>query len=142
MQATEVTAAKGVMMVHHTQTAEITYVVHNAATDVRTVVIEQPIRRALNWTTPRQRQQGPQAGGDHSDPLYRFRVTAAAVRPERLHVRNTTKSTASYQLTNFNDNQLTFILNQTGNNAAISRRWNRFWMRGGMLRICRRPWTR
>src|ERR1035438_2652882 len=35
-QATELTASKGVMVLHHTQTAEVTYVVHNAATDSRT----------------------------------------------------------------------------------------------------------
>ena len=118
MQATEVTAAKGVMMVHHTQTAEITYVVHNAATDGRTVVIEHPIRQGYVLDN---------GGSDNKDPkpeettptVYRFRVVAAAGETARLHVREHHKSTASYQLTNFNDNQLTFILNQTGNNAAI-----------------------
>ncbi len=42
---TSVTASKGVLIVHHSQTNEITYVVHNAAPDSRTVVIEHPIHR-------------------------------------------------------------------------------------------------
>jgi chaperonin cofactor prefoldin len=117
MHATEVTASKGVMMVHHTQTAEITYVVHNAATDGRTVVIEHPIRQGFVLDN----------GSDNKDPkpdettptLYRFRVTAAAGETARLHVGEHHKSTASYQLTNFNDNQLTFILNQTNNSEKI-----------------------
>jgi Carboxypeptidase regulatory-like domain len=117
MHATEVTASKGVMMVHHTQTAEITYVVHNAATDGRTVVIEHPIRQGFVLDN----------GSDNKDPkpdettptVYRFRVTAAAGETARLHVGEHHKSTASYQLTNFNDNQLTFILNQTNNSEKI-----------------------
>ena len=119
MQATEVTAAKGVMMVHHTQTAEITYVVHNAATDVRTVVIEHPIRQGFELDNASDKDSKDPKPEETTPTLYRFRVTAAAGATERLHVREHHKSTASYQLTNFNDNQLTFILNQTGNNAAI-----------------------
>ncbi|MGD0888052.1 MAG: DUF4139 domain-containing protein [Acidobacteriaceae bacterium] len=119
MQATEVTAAKGVMMVHHTQTAEITYVVHNAATDGRTVVIEHPIRQGFELDNASDKDSKDPKPEETTPTLYRFRVTAAAGATARLHVREHHKSTASYQLTNFNDNQLTFILNQTGNNAAI-----------------------
>jgi hypothetical protein len=117
-QATAVTAAKGVMILHHTQTAEITYVVHNAATDGRTVVIEHPIRQGFVLDN---------GGSDNKDPkpeettptVYRFRVTAAAGETARLHVSEHHKSTVTYRLTNFDDNQLTFILNQTGNNEKI-----------------------
>ncbi len=118
MQATSVTAAKGVMVLHHTQTAEITYVVHNAATDGRTVVIEHPIRQGFVLDN---------GGSDNKDPkpeettptLYRFRVTAAAGETARLRVSEHHKSTVTYRLTNFDDNQLTFILNQTNNSEKI-----------------------
>jgi hypothetical protein len=118
-QATAVTAAKGVMVLHHTQTAEITYVVHNAATDGRTVVIEHPIRQGFELDNASDKDSKDPKPDETTPTLYRFRVTAAAGETARLHVREHHKSTASYQLTNFNDNQLTFILNQTGNNAAI-----------------------
>jgi hypothetical protein len=111
-QATSITAAKGVMVLHHTQIAEITYVVHNAATDGRTVVIEHPIRP--NYTLdsdPRPQETTP--------TLYRYRVATAPGETVRLHVGERHQSIVSYQLTNFNDNQLTYILNQTGNSAAI-----------------------
>ena len=119
LRADAVTVAKGVMMLNHRQTAEITYVVHNAATDGRTVVIEHPIRQGFTLDNGN--------GSDNKDPkpeettpaVYRFRVTAAAGETARLHVSEHHESVVSYQLTNFNDNQLTFILNQTGNNAAI-----------------------
>jgi hypothetical protein len=119
LRADAVTVAKGVMMLNHRQTAEITYVVHNAATDGRTVVIEHPIRQGFTLDNGN--------GSDNKDPkpeettpaVYRFRVMAAAGQTVRLHVSEHHESVVSYQLTNFNDNQLTFILNQTGNNAAI-----------------------
>jgi hypothetical protein len=119
MQATAVTAAKGVMILHHTQTAEITYVVHNAATDGRTVVIEHPIRQGFELDNASDKDSKDPKPEETTPTVYRFRVTAAAGETARLHVGEHHKSTASYQLTNFNDNQLTFILNQTNNSEKI-----------------------
>jgi hypothetical protein len=111
-QATAITAAKGVMVLHHTQIAEITYVVHNAATDGRTVVIEHPIRpNYVLDSDPKPQETTP--------TLYRYRVVTAPGETVRLHVGERHQSVVTYQLTNFNDNQLTYILNQTGNSAAI-----------------------
>jgi hypothetical protein len=110
--ATLLTAAKGILTLHNTQTAEITYVVHNAATDNRTVVIEHPIRQ--NYTLdsdPKPEETTP--------TLYRYRVAAAPGETVRLHVGERHQGAIAYQLANFNDNQLTFILNQTNNSAAI-----------------------
>jgi hypothetical protein len=118
-QATELSAAKGVMVLHHTQIAEVTYVVHNAATDGRTVIIEHPIRQSFvldNGTADNAKDPKP----DETTPtLYRFRVAAAPGQTVRLHVGEHHRSTVTYQLTSFNDNQLTLILNQTNNNPAI-----------------------
>ncbi len=100
------------MILHHTQIAEITYVVHNAATDRRTVVIEHPIRQNYVLDSdPKPEETTP--------TLYRYRVIAAPGETVRLHVGEHHKSVVTYQLTNFNDNQLTFILNQTNNSPAI-----------------------
>jgi hypothetical protein len=112
MQATALTAAKGVLMLHHNQIAEITYVVHNAATDPRTVIIEHPIRQGYKLDSdPKPEETTP--------TLYRFRAIAAPGETVRLHVGERHQSVISYQLTNFNDSQLTFILNQTNNSPAI-----------------------
>ena len=111
-QATALTAAKGVMVLHHTQIAEITYVVHNAAADSRTVIIEHPIRQNYVLDSdPKPEETTP--------TLYRYRVITAPGETVRLHVGERHKSVVTYQLTNFNDSQLTFILNQTNNSAAI-----------------------
>lgn len=111
-QATALTVAKGVMVLHHTQIAEITYVVHNAATDGRTVVIEHPIRpNYVLDSTPKPDETTP--------TVYRYRVITAPGETVRLRVGERHQSNVTYQLTNFNDNQFTYILNQTGNSTAI-----------------------
>jgi hypothetical protein len=111
-RVTTVTAAKGVLILRNKQTTEITYVVHNAATDSRTVVIEHPIRQSYVLDSdPKPVETTP--------TLYRYRVITGPGETVRLHVGETHPGAATYQLTNFNDNVLTLILNQTNNSAAI-----------------------
>ena len=77
MKAIELTAAKGVIMLRQNQTAEITYVVHNAATDSRTVVVEHPVRQGYTLDSdPKPEETTP--------TLYRFRVAAAPGETVRL----------------------------------------------------------
>jgi len=110
--ATSITAAKGVMQLHHTQTAEVTYVVHNAAADPRTVVVEHPIHQGYALAKDSKPDET-------TATLYRYRIAAAPGETVRLHVSESRRTADTYQLTNFNDNQLTYILNQTNNDAAI-----------------------
>jgi hypothetical protein len=111
-RVTTVTASKGVLILSNKQTAEITYVVHNAATDSRTVVIEHPSRQSYVLDSdPKPVETTP--------TLYRFRVITGPGETVRLHVGETHPGSTVYQLTNFNDNVLTLILNQTNNSAAI-----------------------
>ena len=119
LRADAVSVAKGVMVLHHTQTAEITYVVHNAATDGRTVVIEHPIRQGFTLDNGNASDNKDPKPEETTPTLYRFRVTAAAGETARLRVSEHHKSTVTYRLTNFDDNQLTFILNQTNNSEKI-----------------------
>jgi len=117
-QSTSVTASKGVLMLHSTQTAEITYVVHNAATEGRTVVIEHPIRQGFELDNGSAANKDPKPE-ETTPTAYRFRVMTAAGETARLHVGEHHQNSLTYQLTNINDNLLTYILNQTGNSAAI-----------------------
>jgi chromosome segregation ATPase len=111
-QATSVTATKGVMELHHTQIMEITYVVHNAAADPRTVVIEHPIHQTYVLDSdPKPYETTP--------ALYRYRVLTAPGETVRLHVGERHKSVVTYRLTSFDDNQLTYILNQANDSARI-----------------------
>jgi hypothetical protein len=117
--ATELTAAKGVMVLHHTQIAEVTYVVHNAAAETRTVIVEHPIHPNFVLDNAAG-QNGQDPKPEETTPtLYRYRVVTRPGETVRLHVGERHKSVVTYQLTSFNDNQLTFILNQTNNSPAI-----------------------
>jgi hypothetical protein len=109
---TSITAAKGVMQLHRTQIAEVTYVVHNAAADARTVVVEHPIHQGYALAQDSKPDET-------TATLYRYRVAAAPGQTVRLHVSESRRTADTYQLTNFNDSQLTYILNQTNNDAAI-----------------------
>jgi hypothetical protein len=111
-QATSLTAAKGVMVLHHTQIAEVTYVVHNAAAEARTLILEHPIRQNFVLDSELKPEET-------TPTLYRYRVVTKPGETVRLHVGERRRTSVTYQLTNFNDNQLTFLLNQTNNNVAI-----------------------
>jgi len=117
-QATSVTASKGVLVIRRTQTAEITYVVHNAASDGRTVVIEHPIRQGYTLDNGSGTNKDPKPE-ETTPTVYRFRVNAAAGETARLHVGERHQSPVTFNLTNFSDNQLTIMLNQANNSAAI-----------------------
>jgi hypothetical protein len=113
-----VTAAKGVLKLQNAEAHEITYVVHNAAADTRTVVLEQPFVRGfvLDSTLPGNTDQKP----DETTPtVYRFRLTVAPGDTVRLHTGAKRRGTTTYQLTRSDDNQLTYILKQTNDNPAL-----------------------
>ena len=109
--ATSITAARGVLVLHSSDFAEITYVVHNAATDSRTVIVEHPVRNGYTLDSdPKPEETTP--------GVYRFRVAAAPSETVRLHVGERHEGATVYQLTNFSDSQLTYILNQSGSSSA------------------------
>jgi len=109
----EITAAKGVIVLKSKQSEEITYVVHNAGLDPRTVLIEHPVQE--NYTldpslTPAEK----------TADVYRFRVAAAPDATARLHVTETYPGEARFELTESDEDQITLILKETGQNAAVA----------------------
>ena len=118
-QPTAVTASKGVLVVHHTQIAEITYVVHNAAPEARTVIVEHPIRGDFVLDNADGKPGQDPKPTETTPTLYRYRVVAKAGETVRLHVGERHKSVVTYRLTNSNDSQFTLILNQANNSPAL-----------------------
>ena len=51
--------------------------------------------------------------------VYRYRVVAGAGETVRLHVGERREGLSVYVLTNTSDSQLAYILNQSGNSAAV-----------------------
>jgi hypothetical protein len=117
-RVTSITASKGVLILHNTAVTEITYVVHNAAPEARTVVIEHPIHQGYTLDADSARSTDPKPS-ETTSTLDRFRVAAAPGETVRLHVGERMPTTNRYQLTNSNDGQLTVILNETDHNPAI-----------------------
>lgn len=107
-----VSAAKGVVILTSRQTEEVTYVVHNAAPDARTVLIEHPVQEGYvldPGLTPAEK----------TDDLYRFRIAAPAGETARLHVLETYPGEARFELTDSDDDQIALIMKETGQNAAV-----------------------
>jgi hypothetical protein len=113
-----VTASKGVLQFHHAELHEITYVVHNAAAEPRTVVLEEPVVSGfvLDSETPGNADPRPT---ETTPTVYRFRLRVAAGDTVRLHTGATRRGATTYRLTDADDSQLTLILNEAGNNAAL-----------------------
>jgi hypothetical protein len=107
-----ITAAKGVLKLQHADVREITYLIHNAAPDARTVILEHPIYNGYKIDSD-------PAPTETTGSLYRFREVVQPGETDRLHVGEKHRGATTYQLTNSDDNQLTLILNQTNHNPAL-----------------------
>jgi hypothetical protein len=118
-RVTSISAAKGVVVLSSTQLADVTYVVRNAADEPRSVIVEHPVRNGytLNGTaadgTPAPKPV------ETTPTVYRFRVVTKPGETARLHVGERHDYVTSYQLTNTDDNTLTYILTLTNDNPAF-----------------------
>jgi hypothetical protein len=109
---TQISAAKGVLNIHRADVSEVTYVIHNAAADRRTVVLEHPVVKGFTLDSdPKPTETTP--------TVYRFRVEAAPGETVRLHVGGKHEGYTAYQLLNSDDNQFALILNSSDHNPAL-----------------------
>jgi len=94
---------KGVLRQQTSEVSEVEYIVHNAAPDARTVIVEQPIRQGwLLDSDPKPAETTPIA--------YRFRVAAAPGESPRLHIGQRRIFEQHYRIVDNTDEQLTVIL--------------------------------
>lgn len=108
------TGSKGVLKIKHGEHKEITYVVHNTASEPRTVVLEHPVERGLELTsTPKP--------DETTASLYRWRIDVAAGETTRLHIAGEHVRETSYILTRSNDNDLNAIVSITNRDPALER---------------------
>jgi hypothetical protein len=109
---TQISAAKGILRLHHTTSQEVTYVVHNAASTGRTVVLEY-------------RLNPPFVFDDDSKPdettatVARYRLTVPAGGTVKRYIGEHHRSVVTYELQRSNDSQLTYILEQSKDNPAL-----------------------
>ncbi|MGB6131074.1 MAG: hypothetical protein WCC14_03815 [Acidobacteriaceae bacterium] len=93
---------------------EVTYVVHNAATDSRDVIVEHPVQSG--WTI-----NSDPAPIETTASWYRFNVVTPPGETVRLHVGEVHPERTTWQLTGISDDQLTIMLNGAGDRPAIEK---------------------
>ncbi len=109
---TQITAAKGVLRLHHTTTQEITYVVHNAAATPRTVVFEYKLNPAFVFDDDSKPDEA-------TATVARYRLTVPSGGTMKRYIGEHHRSVVTYSLLNSNDSQLTYILEQSKDSPAL-----------------------
>jgi len=99
-----VTIHDGVLTERAEQVRELTYLVHNAAADPRTVIVEHPVENG--WTLNSEVKPV-----ETSASYYRFSVIARPNETVRLHVGETHMNIVRYQIVDMQDSALQFIVN-------------------------------
>ncbi len=111
-RTTSVTVSKGVLVFRTAEVAELEYLLHNSAAEPRTLILEHPRRQGFTlYSDPKPEETTPAA--------YRFRVPAAPGETVRLHVGEKRLGTTRYQLLQSDDNELTYILNESHHNPQL-----------------------
>ena len=107
-----ITAGKGVLILHRAEIRSITYVIHNAAPDARTVVLEQPIDTRFELTSAVKPTET-------TPTVYRFRVEVPSGGTERLEVSGQHRGTERFELLRSDESQLDLIVRESGNDAQL-----------------------
>jgi hypothetical protein len=108
-----ITVSKGVLTEQTSEVAEVEYLVHNAAPEPRTVIVEQPVRPGWKLDAdPKPAETTPTA--------YRFRVATQPNESVRLHVGQRHTFNQLYRLVNTSDDQLTLILRNANASPALT----------------------
>jgi hypothetical protein len=102
----------GILTERSEQLREVTYVVHNAAPDARTVIVEHAVDDGWKLSSD------PQPVETTPD-YYRFRVVAGAGETARLHVGETHTDYSRWQLVDLDNPQLHVILAGSDNLPAV-----------------------
>lgn len=98
--------AKGILTETSTDVVEVEYLVHNAAPDPRTVVVEQPLRQG--WTL-----DSDPTPAETTATSYRFRVTTPARETVRLHIGERHTNYEYIRLVDRTEEQLRLLLQGT-----------------------------
>jgi hypothetical protein len=112
-------SSKGVLFIHNAETHQLTLVLHNAASTPRTIVSEVPLVNGWKLDSETNPSSSDPKPVETTPTVYRYRTEVAPGGTARLHIGANRSGTTTYYLTSTNDNQLTFILNQTNHNPTL-----------------------
>lgn len=108
-----ISIAKGVLMIRRAEQSQVTYVIRNAASDARTVVLEHPVRSGYILDASLKPDET-------TSTVYRFRIQAPAGQTVRLPITANHTGFTTYQLVDSDENQLAFFIQQTDNNPQLT----------------------
>jgi hypothetical protein len=111
-RVTTLSASKGVLRATSAEIAEVEYLVHNAAPDARTVIVEQP--RRSGWTL----DSDPKPA-ETTASAYRFRVATAPKETVRLHIGEHHTLDQYFRLVDTTDQQLIVFLRNANAGPAV-----------------------
>jgi hypothetical protein len=113
-KVTKVVIARGVMTYISEEQQEMAYTIRDRDTSPRTVVIEHPIQSG--WKLEKDMQP------EESTPsFHRFRMSIDPKKTETLVVKEYRPISSRYELTNLNDDQIGFFLEQKMINLEVER---------------------
>jgi hypothetical protein len=112
-------SSKGVLFIHNAETHQVTLVLHNAASAPRTIVSEIPVVKGWKLDSETNSASSDPKPVETTPTVYRYRTEVAPGATVRLHIGANRSGLSSYYLTSTNDNQLTFILNETNHNPTL-----------------------
>ncbi len=105
------TISKGVLTEENLDITELTYNIHNAAPELRTVILEHPIHQGYTLdSTPKPEESTP--------TVDRFRVLTAPGATEHLHVGERRVASEYIRLTDRTEDQLVLLINNAGVSPA------------------------
>lgn len=108
---------KGVLRQQTSEVSGIEYIVHNAAPDPRSVIVEQPIRPGWKLDSVSGQNNNDPKAAETTPTAYRFRVAAASGESVRLHIGQRHLFELHYRLMDTTDDRLAIILRNA--NPAI-----------------------
>ncbi len=111
-RVTKVIIAHGLMMQSTQEREENTYIIRNRDSSARTVVIEHPARQGWKLTDDEK-------PAESSASFQRFRLAVEPKKTETLLVKEYHPITNNYQLSNVDDSQIKFFLEQRMINPQI-----------------------
>ena len=105
------TISKGVLTEENLDITELTYNIHNAAPDTRTVILEHPIHQGYTLdSTPKPEESTP--------TVDRFRIITAPSATEHLHVGERRVASEYIRLTDRTEDQLILLIKDAGVSPA------------------------
>lgn len=113
-RVTKITIAHGTMTQSTQEREESTYTIRNRDSSLRTVVIEHPARP--NWKLTEDEKPA-----ESSASFHRFRLTVEAKKTTTLLVKEYRPILNTYKLTNVNDNEIKFFLEQKMINPDVEK---------------------